>query len=67
VSYEVEEKKKKLHQHIRAKIEKNNEMYKARANKHRKAITFKPRDLRWLHLIKERFHQEGETNSCQEG
>ena len=46
---------KKLHQKIRAKIEKTNEMYKARANKDRKAITFKPGDLVWLHLIKERF------------
>jgi len=36
---------KKLHQQIRAKIEKTNEMYKARTNKHHKAITFKPRDL----------------------
>ena len=30
-------------------------MYKARANKHRKAITFKPGDLVWLHLRKEIF------------
>ena len=30
-------------------------MYKARANKHRKAITFKPGDLVWLQLRKERF------------
>ena len=58
VSYEAEEKAKemkKLHQEIRAKIEKTNEMYKARANKHRKAITFKPGDLVWIHLRKERF------------
>jgi len=46
---------KKLHQQIRANIEKTNEMYKARANKHCKAITFKPRDLVRLHLRKERF------------
>ena len=31
------------------------EMYKARANKHCKAITFKPGDLVWLYLRKERF------------
>jgi len=30
-------------------------MYKAKANKHRKAITFKPRDLVWMHCRKERF------------
>ena len=58
VSYEAEERAKemkKLHEEIRAKIEKTNEMYKARANKHRKAITFKPGDLVWIHLRKERF------------
>lgn len=31
------------------------EMYKARANKHRKAITFKLGDLVWLHLREDRF------------
>ena len=36
---------KKLHQEILTKIEKTNEMYKARANKHCKAIAFKPGDL----------------------
>jgi len=30
-------------------------MYKARTNKHRKVITFKPGDLVWIHLRKERF------------
>jgi len=30
-------------------------MYKARANKHCKALAFKPGDLVWLHLRKERF------------
>ena len=30
-------------------------MYKARANKHRKALAFKLGDLIWLHLRKERF------------
>jgi len=48
VSYEAEEKAKemkKLCQQIQAKIEKTNETYKARANKHRKALTFKPRGL----------------------
>ena len=44
VSYEAEKRAKemkKLDQQIRAKIEKTNEMYKARAHKHRKALTFK--------------------------
>ena len=30
-------------------------MYKASTNKHRKVITFKPGDLVWIHLRKERF------------
>jgi len=58
VSYEVKERAKemkKLHQQIRAKIEKTNEIYKVRANKHCKALTFKPRDFVWLHLRKEGF------------
>ena len=58
MSYKGEEKAKemkKVHQEIWTKIEKTNEMYKARANKHRKAITFKPEDLVWLHLTKGRF------------
>jgi len=58
MSYKGEEKAKemkKVHQEIWTKIEKTNEMYKARANKHCKAITFKPRDLVWLHLRKGRF------------
>ena len=58
VSHEVEERAremKKLHQQIRAKIKKTNEMFKARAKKHCKGLTFKPRDLVWLHLRKERF------------
>jgi len=41
-------------------------MYKARANKHRKALTFKPGDLVWLHLRKDS-HEGGETSLCQEG
>jgi len=45
----------KLHEHIRAHIEKINESYKAKANKNRKGVEYHPRDLVWLHLRKERF------------
>lgn len=72
VSYEAEERAKemkKLHQQIRAKIEKVNEMYKARANKNRKAPLFKPGDLVWLHMRKERFpsrrrNNQGRLSKC---
>jgi len=46
---------KKLHEQIRGQIEKTNEAYKAKAYKHNKQLEFKPGDLVWLHLRKERF------------
>ena len=58
VSFEAETRAremKKLHKQIRNQIEKTNEAYKAKANKYRKSLEFKPRDLVWLHLLKERF------------
>jgi len=45
----------KLHANVRARIEKFNEQNKMQADKHRKDIQFKPRDLVWIHLRKERF------------
>ena len=35
---------KKLHQQIRERMKKVNDMYKARANKGRKSVEFKPGD-----------------------
>jgi len=61
VSFEDEtraKEMKKLHEQIRGRIEKTNEANKAnkaKANKHRRQLEFKPRDLLWLHLRKERF------------
>jgi len=58
VSFEAEtraKEMKKLHEQIRNQIEKTNEAYKAKANKHRKSLEFKLGDLVWLHLRKERF------------
>jgi len=48
VSFEAETKAKemkKLHEQIRIQIEKTNEAYKAKANKHRKPLEVKPGDL----------------------
>ena len=58
VSFEAENRAKemrKLHEQIRGHIKRTNEAYKARANKHRRQLEFKPGDLVWLHLQKERF------------
>jgi len=46
---------KKLQKQIRVQIEKTTEAYKPKANKNRKQLEFKPADLVWLHLRKERF------------
>jgi len=58
VSFEAETQAKemrKLHEQIQNQIKKANEVYKARANKHRTQLEFQPGDLVWLHLRKERF------------
>jgi len=46
---------KKLHEQIRAHIEKQNEKYCKQANKHRKPAAFQEGDLVWIHLRKECF------------
>jgi len=46
---------KKLHEQIRGQIEKTNEAYKAKENKHRKQLELKLGELVWLHIRKERF------------
>ena len=58
VSSEVEvraKEMKKLHEQVRAQIEKMNEPYKQKANKKCPHLEFKPSDLVLLHLRKERF------------
>jgi len=45
----------KIHEQVKAKIEHVNDLYKKKANKHRKKAVFEPGDLVWLHLRKERF------------
>jgi len=44
-----------LHAKVRARIEKFNEHNKIQANKSRRDVQFKPGDLVWIHLRKERF------------
>jgi len=58
VSFEAKTRAKeirKLHDQIRNQIEKTNEAYKARENKHRRQLEFQPGDLVWLHHRKKRF------------
>jgi len=45
----------KFHKKVQEQIEKANERYQNQANKHRKQALFKPGDLVWVHLRKERF------------
>jgi len=45
----------KLHELVKARIEKTNVAYEAHANKHRRKIVFRPGDLVWIHLRKECF------------
>nr|GEX95578.1 hypothetical protein [Tanacetum cinerariifolium] len=44
-----------IHQQVHDKITKNNELLKYRRDKGRKHVLFKPGDLVWLHMRKERF------------
>ena len=49
---------KKLHEQVRARIEKQNSRYKAQRDKHRKPQVFNEGDLVWIHLRKERFPKQ---------
>jgi len=46
---------KRLHEQVKARIEKSNLSYHTHANKHKKKAVFQPGDLEWIHLGKERF------------
>lgn len=48
---------KKLHESVKATIDKQNDKYMQAANKHRKLVEFNVGDLVWIHLRKERFPQ----------
>ena len=49
---------KKLHEQVRARIEKQNSKYKTQRDKHRKQQVFNEGDLVWIHLRKERFPKQ---------
>jgi len=51
----------KLHELVKAKIEKTTLSYMAQANKHKREKLFEPGDLVWIHLHKERFPSKRKT------
>jgi len=51
----------KLHEKVRARIEKSNPAYAVQANKHRRQRVFQPGDLVWVHLRKECFPTKRKT------
>jgi len=58
---------KKLHEQVRAQIGKVNAQYKLKANKNRIYLKFKPGDLMWLHLRKERFASRSKNKLVARG
>jgi len=46
---------KKLHEQVRARIEKSNLSYQTQANRLNKQKVFQPGDLLWIHLRKDPF------------
>jgi len=53
---------KKLHEQVRARIEKSNISYEPQANKHRKLKVFQPGDYYGFILEKRDFHQNERPN-----
>jgi len=49
---------KKLHEHVKAQIEKKNVNYAKQANKGRKKIVFELGDWIWVHMMKERIPKQ---------
>ena len=57
----------KLHELVKAKIEKTTLSYTAQVNKHKREKLFKPGDLVWIHLCKERFSSKRKTKLTPRG
>ena len=58
---------KKLHERIKAQIEKRNESYARQANKGRKKVVFQPRDWVWVHMRKKRFPKQRKSKLQPKG
>ena len=49
---------KKLHERVKAQIEKRNESYDRQENKGCNKVVFQPEDWVWVHIRKERFSEQ---------
>ena len=58
---QLEWKKSRSYELVKAKFEKNTLSYTAQANKHKREKLFKPGDLVWIHLRKEHFPSKRKT------
>jgi hypothetical protein len=58
---------KKIHEKTKEAIAKRSKYYAAWANKHRKKVTFEPRDLVWVHLRKDRFPEKRKSKLMPRG
>ena len=58
---------KKIHEKNKEAIEKRSKYYAEWANKHRKKVTFEPRDLVWVHLHKDRFPKKHKSMLMPQG
>lgn len=58
---------KKLHEDVRANIEKRTEHYIRQANKGRRPMIFQPGDWVWLHFRPERFPQQRKSKMTSRG
>ena len=58
---------KKIHEKAKEEIEKRYKYYAEWANKHRKKVTFEPRDLVWVHLHKDRFPKKHKSMLMPQG
>jgi len=58
---------KKLHEQIKAQIEKVNGSYRAIVNKHRKRLAFNLGNLVWFHIRKKRFHSRRQNKLMAHG
>jgi hypothetical protein len=58
---------KKIHEKTREELEKKAHYFAAKANKHRKKMTFEPGDMVWVHLRKERFPEKRKSKLMPRG
>ncbi|XP_027169493.1 uncharacterized protein LOC113769229 [Coffea eugenioides] len=58
---------RRLHEAVRANIEKRTMQYLQQANKHHRKMVFEPGDWVWLHLRKERFSKQRQSKLSPRG